>query len=79
MDTDSRTSTDDLLLSEAELVRLTGYQRAAEQLDELRRQGFSRARRNRLGRVVLERSHYDAVTRGEQSAPKPKVRHLRAA
>jgi hypothetical protein len=70
---------DDLLLSEAEIERLTGYSRATEQVEELRRQGFSRARRNRLGRVVLERSHYDAVTRGEQSAPKPKVRLMRAA
>jgi hypothetical protein len=52
---------DDLLLSEPELIRLTGYKRAAEQLEELKRQGFYRARRNRLGELVLERAHYDAV------------------
>jgi hypothetical protein len=73
------TDVDELLLTEDELVALTGYRRPAEQLHELHRQGFSRARRNRLGRVVLERSHYDAVTRGEQTAGKPKVRLMRAA
>lgn len=51
----------DLLLTEAELVRLTAYTRPSEQLAELHRQGFHRARRNRFGQVVLERAHYDAV------------------
>lgn len=65
----------DLLLSDAELVALTGYQRQAEQLVELQRQGFSRARRDRAGRVVLERAHYEAVC-GGQRAPvdRPRVR-----
>jgi hypothetical protein len=58
------TDVDDLLLSEAELHALTGYRRPAEQLAELHRQGFSRARRNRLGRVVLERSHFEGVLAG---------------
>lgn len=52
---------DELLMSEAELVKLTGYKRAAEQLEELHRLGFFRARRNRLNEIVLERAHYDAV------------------
>lgn len=55
------TDVDELLLSEPELLKLTGYKRAAEQLEELHRQGFYRARRNRLGELVLERAHYDAV------------------
>lgn len=70
---------DTLLLTDAELVALTGYRRSTEQLAELIRQGFSRARKDRLGRVVLERGHYDAVVKGEQSAPRPKVRLLKAA
>ena len=68
-----------LLLTDEEVVALTGYHQPARQLAELHRQGFSRARRDRLGRVVLERAHYDAVARGEQSAPRPKVRLLKAA
>lgn len=64
---DSRTmelAARDLLLSFDEIERLTGYRRASDQLCELRRQGFIRARRNRLGDVVLERGHYDAVVAG---------------
>jgi hypothetical protein len=65
----------DLLLSDAELVALTGYQRQAEQLAELQRQGFSRARRDRAGRVVLERAHYEAVCAGHRApADRPRVR-----
>lgn len=67
---------EDLLLCDAELVALTGYKRAHEQIAELHRQGFSRARRDRLGRVVLERAHYDAVVRGAQQPARPKVRLL---
>lgn len=66
----------DIVLSEEELARVTGYRRAAEQVAELHSQGFSRARRDRLGRVVLERTHYEAVTRGAIVAPEPKVRLL---
>ena len=65
----------ELLLSDAELVALTGYQRQSEQLTELLRQGFSRARRDRLGRVVLERAHYEAVCAGQRPhADRPRVR-----
>jgi hypothetical protein len=46
---------------------------------ELHRQGFSRARRDRLGRLVLERAHYDAVCAGAVVRPKPKVRHMAQA
>jgi hypothetical protein len=44
----------------------------------LHRRGFSRAYRNRLGVIVLERSHYDAVTRGAIVAPRPKLRRVPA-
>lgn len=74
----------DLLLSAAEIERLTSYTRPAEQLVELHRQGFHRARRNRLGEIVLERAHYDAVCRSvgaaandEPAGPRPKVRPVR--
>lgn len=55
-----------ITLSAAEIVEITGYTQPAKQLVELQRQGFWRARRNAAGAVVLERSHYEAVCRGEQ-------------
>lgn len=66
----------DLLLTDPELQRLTGYKRAAEQVAELHRQGFARARRDRLGRVVLERAHYHAVCAGGAQPARPQVRLL---
>ncbi len=54
----------DLLLTADEIAALTGYRQAACQLAELHRRGFSRARRNRLGRITLERIHYEAVQAG---------------
>ena len=57
-----------LVLQPEELRELTGYRSAARQLDELRRQGYHRARRAPIsGRVILERAHYEAVSSG--SAP----------
>lgn len=55
-----------LLLVPAEIFEITNYTQPCKQLAELHRQGFWRARRNRAGAVVLERSHYEAVCRGEQ-------------
>lgn len=69
----------DLLLTDAELAALTGYKRAAEQLAELHRQGFARARRDRLGHVVLERAHYHAVCAGATQPARPQVRLLTKA
>lgn len=57
----------DLILNTDELELLTGYKRPSDQVRELQRQGFHRARRNRLGDVVLERAHYDAVCAGRQA------------
>lgn len=68
-------------LTESELMAITGYQRPACQLRELHRQGFWRARRSKLtGKVILERTHYDAVCRGDtQSADPVRIKPLRLA
>jgi hypothetical protein len=52
-----------LTLSDAELVEASGgYKRPADQLRELHRLGYFRARRSKVtGRVVLERGHYAVV------------------
>lgn len=52
-------------LSDQELEAITGYRTPSRQLQTLHARGFSRAYRNRQGKVVLERPHYDAVCRGE--------------
>jgi hypothetical protein len=54
-----------ITLSPSELRDLTGYKRPADQLRELHRLGFFRARRGRVtGEVILERAHVDAVAAG---------------
>lgn len=75
-----------IILSPAEVVEASGgYKRPTEQLRELHRRGFYRAYRSKVtGEVVVERPHYDAVSRGleqGQQATRPKVRlpTLRAA
>lgn len=72
-----------IVLSVEEIEQLTGYKLATMQLERLRKDGFYRARIGRQG-VVLERSHYEAVSRGQDSAPmKPSktvnLSHLKAA
>jgi hypothetical protein len=57
-----------LTLSRQELLALTGYARPGDQIAELHRQGFYRARRVRNGAVVLERAHYLAVSSGGSAA-----------
>lgn len=60
-----------LTLNEHELREITGgYARQADQLRVLRDRGFFRAVILR-GQLVLERSHYDAVTRGQLGAIAP--------
>lgn len=54
-----------IILTEAEIQALTGYENATKQLGVLRDRGFTRAFINRNGDVVLERAHYEAVSRGE--------------
>ena len=64
----------DVVLQPDELVALTGYRRAGEQLQELHRNGFMRARRCRVtGAVILERAHYLAVCAGQQTPERPRV------
>lgn len=63
-------TTSELTLSDEELFELTAYKQATKQLNVLHHRGFTRAYINRDGRVILERSHYDAVTRGELIAPR---------
>ena len=58
-----------IILSDAEIEALTGYTNATKQLNVLHDRGFLRAFINRLGNVVLERSHYEAVSRGELHQP----------
>jgi hypothetical protein len=53
-----------LTLDDTELLELTGYRRPSDQLRFLLERGFHRATIHR-GRVLLERTHYDAVTRGQ--------------
>jgi hypothetical protein len=62
-----------IVLSDSELTALTGRKRAREQLAELHRCGFVRARMSPAGGVILERSHYEAVTAGARQE-RPKVR-----
>lgn len=60
----------DLVLTDAELVAVTGYRQSAAQLRELLERGFWLARRSALtGRVILDRAHYEAVCQGADRAP----------
>lgn len=63
-----------IILSDAELVAITRYAMPSKQLAELHRQGFYRARMGRVGGVLLERAHYEAVCAGQQIAKSPQVR-----
>lgn len=67
----------DLLMTAEEVRRISGgYSQAAKQLEELRRQGFWRARRARItGEVILERAHYEAVCSGQERAPAQAARN----
>lgn len=67
-----------LILTDDELHALTGYRTASRQLGALQVAGFSRARIV-MGKVVLERAHYEAVCRGERVPERPKVRQVQSA
>lgn len=71
-----------IIVTPDELQALTGYKRPADQLRELHRRGFYRARLGKVTReVILERAHYDAVCAGYGSAAneehRPTVRPIR--
>ena len=51
----------DLTLTKQENTALTQYERATDQLRVLHQRGFNRAFIGRLGKIVLERGHYDSV------------------
>lgn len=69
-----------ITLTEQEIEALTGYERPTKQLAILHSRGFVRAYIGRKG-VVLERAHYEAVSRGEVHTPgkKANLGFLRAA
>lgn len=64
----------DIVLTADELYGITRYRSAAKQLAELHRQGFCRARLGRVGGVVLERAHYEAVCASRVTVEAPHVR-----
>jgi hypothetical protein len=68
-------------LTRDEVREITGYKRGAEQLAELHRQGYWRARRSPItGAVIVERAHYDAVCAGADVKPRrPPPPRLRMA
>ncbi len=63
-----------IILTKDELADITGYRRPADQLEEMHRQGYWRARRSAPGSVICERAHYEAVCSGAQPANEPRVR-----
>lgn len=70
-----------VILSEEDIIQLTGRKQAAAQLRELHQLGFWRARRAPVtGRVILERPHFEAVSRGSTEAlpvrTRPKLRPI---
>lgn len=58
----------DIRLSLDEIVAITKYTQPNRQVEELREQGFWRARLDREGKALLERDHYVAVCRGAVQA-----------
>ncbi len=58
----------ELVLTDEDIEALTGYATATKQLQVLQNRGFHRAYINRRGQVVLERAHFEAVSRGESHA-----------
>lgn len=59
-----------LLLTDEEVAELAGgLTQPQRQLEELRTQGFWRARLSRGHRVILERTHYEAVCAGAVQHP----------
>lgn len=63
-------SDDKIILSDAELTSITGYELPCKRLAVLHGRGFHRAYIARNGGVVLERAHYEAVCRGESEKPR---------
>jgi hypothetical protein len=62
------TQTPSIALNAGELCAITGFERAPDQLRELLRCGFHRARKGGDGRVILERAHFLAVCAAPSAA-----------
>jgi hypothetical protein len=58
-----------ITLTPEELAAITGYEQPCKQLQTLKARGFYRAYIARKGGVVLERTHYESVTRGQDDKP----------
>lgn len=56
-----------IVLTDDEIEQITGYKWASRQLKELHRLGFWRARLSPIGRVLLERAHFEAVSTGPRA------------
>ena len=69
--------TDPTLPPEAIRALCGGLVRPSAQVEELRRQGFWRARLGRDGRAILETAHYQAVCAGAVQAGAEVVHTLR--
>ena len=51
-------------MSSEDIAKMTGFKNKNLQVSKLKDLGFVRAYKNRLGEVVLERPHYEAVCTG---------------
>lgn len=60
-----------IILTPDELQAISGYDQPCKQLATLKTRGFHRAYISRKGGVVLERTHYEAVTQGQVNAAAP--------
>ena len=58
-----------IIMTTEELEAITGYSQSCKQLSVLHWRGFFRAYIARRGGVVLERVHYETVSRGETERP----------
>ena len=65
----------DVALQPSEIVQLTGYEQPCKQLSVLHKRGFVRAFIGRRG-VVLERPHFETVSRGQTGPTKTKEANL---
>ena len=61
-----------IVLTQDEIIAITGYRQPARQLADLHSRGFHRATLGRDG-IVLERAHYEAVCCGAVERARPKV------
>lgn len=61
-----------IVLTQDEIIAITGYRQPARQLTWLHGRGFHRATLGRDG-VILERVHYEAVSCGAIERARPKV------